>query len=166
MAGLVNPDDLQLGSTEKKLVQAYNEKPVLSRPQHNFYEVKWCTCLNCEVTHSMLLGGIQIVWYSEKPPVNVYLLPHQGENYFEVDLDIHRFSYIARKGLDSFRERLKNGILDLGLTIQVSFPLDFPPKMHLSIFFSFSYLFADNQCPYVFLWVQDKFQIHQILLNW
>lgn len=43
---------------------------------------------------------------------------HRGDGYFEVDVDVHRFSYLALQGLNGLKARINEAVADLGFTIQ------------------------------------------------
>ena len=51
--------------------------------------------------------------------VDVLQRPPAGHNrYFEVDIDIHRFGYLARLGLSGVRERIKDVVFDWAFVIE------------------------------------------------
>lgn len=53
----------------------------------------------------------------------------RGERYFEVDVDVHRFSYTARLGMNGVRERIKDVVFDFGFVIEGHSDFELPENM-------------------------------------
>mmetsp|Transcript_16821 Transcript_16821/g.41385 ORF Transcript_16821/g.41385 Transcript_16821/m.41385 type:complete len:813 (-) Transcript_16821:178-2616(-) len=53
----------------------------------------------------------------------------RGPSHFEVDVDIHRFNYVSRQGMYSFRTYLKQLTLDIGFVVQCDTDDEMPEKL-------------------------------------
>lgn len=54
---------------------------------------------------------------------------HHGDKYFEVDVDVHRFSYLARLGLSGVRERIKDVIFDIAFVVEGHEETELPEQL-------------------------------------
>lgn len=54
---------------------------------------------------------------------------YRGKNYFEVDVDVHRFGYLSRFGLSNVKDRLKTCVADIGFVIQGNEDEELPEQM-------------------------------------
>ncbi|KAB2032062.1 hypothetical protein ES319_D05G346000v1 [Gossypium barbadense] len=62
---IANVEDLHMGAAERKLMQAYNEKPFLSRPQHEFYLGNRPEELPEQILCCLRLSGIDYMNYHQ-----------------------------------------------------------------------------------------------------
>ncbi|KAL3149993.1 hypothetical protein ABBQ38_013349 [Trebouxia sp. C0009 RCD-2024] len=76
-----------LSGAEQRLLHKYNDKPLLTKPQHRFYS---------------------------------------GPNYFEMDLDVHAYAYLARKAFSGYLPRLGSVVFENALVIQGNRPEELP----------------------------------------
>lgn len=84
---LVSWKDGSFGISERHLIDNWNEKPVVTKPQDYYFE---------------------------------------GKDSLEVDLDVHRYSFVCRSALYALQERLKDCVYDLVLVIQGNGPKELP----------------------------------------
>lgn len=68
--------------------------------------------------------------YNEKPVLTrPQQLFFQGPGYFEVDLDVHSYAFLARKALHSFMARIREAVWDVGLVVQGNSPDELPEQV-------------------------------------
>lgn len=76
-----------LSGYEHRLLINYNDKPIMTRPQHRYF---------------------------------------RGEHYFEIDVDVHNYAYIARKAFYGFINRLAPVVFENAFVVQGNRPEELP----------------------------------------
>jgi hypothetical protein len=140
---LMNPESAGLGMATKKLINMYNGQ----RGQRTRSEEGTGSILpekrradrmeGCVDSFSPLCSCLLVVVCPGTPfLIRTCSVFWKGENYFEVDVDVHRFSYTARVGLGGVRERIKDCVFDFGFVIEGHSDFELPENMLGAVRFS------------------------------
>eukprot|EP00638_Chattonella_subsalsa_P005162 CAMPEP_0117750820 /NCGR_PEP_ID=MMETSP0947-20121206/10607_1 /TAXON_ID=44440 /ORGANISM="Chattonella subsalsa, Strain CCMP2191" /LENGTH=418 /DNA_ID=CAMNT_0005569083 /DNA_START=147 /DNA_END=1406 /DNA_ORIENTATION=- len=68
--------------------------------------------------------------YNGKPALITYSgTLSRGDDFLEMDINVHKFAYIARKGLDYVKDKLERGLIRVGFTIEAREEEHLPEQM-------------------------------------
>ena len=141
---LMNTESAGLGMATKKMINLYNgqsgtQRGIIREQRSDRRSSDGGGCFvdsfltpslpRCRVLYCVVSPGTPFL-------IRTCSVFWKGENYFEVDVDVHRFSYTARVGLGGVRERIKDCVFDFGFVIEGHSDFELPENMLGAVRFS------------------------------
>mmetsp|Transcript_26688 Transcript_26688/g.42336 ORF Transcript_26688/g.42336 Transcript_26688/m.42336 type:complete len:765 (-) Transcript_26688:171-2465(-) len=115
-----------------KVMLKFLEQP-LNIADHERGPHQWKNMVRLANSENLNLGWVlqrYVTQYNAKPFLSRNCKSYyKGPNHFEVDVDIHRFNYVSRQGMFSFRQYLKQLTLDIGFVVQCEADDEMPEKL-------------------------------------
>uniref|UniRef100_A0A7S3Z124 Protein ENHANCED DISEASE RESISTANCE 2 C-terminal domain-containing protein n=1 Tax=Lotharella globosa TaxID=91324 RepID=A0A7S3Z124_9EUKA len=123
---------IDAGQGSSRVMRQFLDKPLdiadADRGAH-----QWKNMVRLANSEALQLGWVlqsYVTKYNAKPFLSRNCKSYyRGESYFEVDVDIHRFNYISRQGMYSFKDKLKELTLDIGFVVQCDTDDELPEKL-------------------------------------
>jgi hypothetical protein len=110
LAFIDNTADVSFGKMERQLVEGWNGQPLLTRPQHRFYDgTQARSTASTEKPASSPPAGSSAPAAAAAPT---------SIKYFEVDVDVHEFGFFANRGFHGLLPRFKQMVLDVGFVVE------------------------------------------------